>query len=124
MIDTARMTTRARLPRAAVRGLMAAVAYVAVVVAVTLVERQSELAKFSRGTYTDTFSPLLFTRLLTLPGSIVARWPGYPVDGFDDGLFRAVLTDAAQTAFAVTALQALLLGALVALRSLRRSVAR
>lgn len=65
---------RARWPAAA------ATIYLAVTATVAVAEYVSEMSKISRGTYTDTFSPFLFTTLLTLPVSAAhSAWHGYPV---------------------------------------------
>lgn len=66
------------------------VGYLAVVVAVTAAEYVSELQKLSRGSYTDTFSPFLFSECLTFPSNrLFDVWPGYDYStGFDAESWR------------------------------------
>lgn len=62
--------------------------YLLVVVLIFFLEYVSEQSKISRGTYTDTFSPYLFSHLLTLPMSAAHNeWGGYPAR-FDPTQFR------------------------------------
>jgi len=51
-------------------------AYFLFTLAVTAAEVFSEMSKLSRGSHSDTFSPFLFTHLLTFPTSLVhSDWP-------------------------------------------------
>lgn len=68
-----------------------AICYLVVVAATFVLEYRSEQSKISRGTYTDTFSPYLFSHLLTLPMSTAHdEWGGYPTR-FDPAEFRQLV---------------------------------
>ena len=60
--------------------VLIALVYLAVTLTVMVIEYVSEMSKIARGFHTDTFSPFLFTNLLTYPVSAVhprlARLPG------------------------------------------------
>jgi hypothetical protein len=85
-------------------------AYTLLALAVTVVEYLSEVSKIDRGTYSDTFSPFLFTRLLSFPMSaVLPGWPGYPLP-FDEARYRATLRDQLWPTSLGVLLQALLVG--------------
>ncbi len=68
--------------------------YLVVGAVVTAVEYLSEVAKISRGTYTDTFSPYAFTEVLSFPASLVhPAWTAYPAS-FDASVFRRLVREA------------------------------
>jgi hypothetical protein len=79
--------------RAANLLLLLGPAYIAAVSAVVGVEYWSELGKINRGVSTDTFSPTLYSQLVTLPGSalVAGKLPSYPV-AFAADIYRHVLT--------------------------------
>jgi hypothetical protein len=67
---------------------------------VLLLEYRGELSKIGRGFFTDTFSPYLFTHLLTFPASSLhSAWQGYPAD-FDTRAFRVLVAQALPTEIA------------------------
>lgn len=72
--------------------LLASLAYVSLLLTVNEVERASEMAKISRGAYSDTFSPTLFMELLTVPTSsrVTRTLPTYPRT-FDAAAYRMVV---------------------------------
>lgn len=72
--------------------LLVCLAYVSLLVTVNEVERASEMAKISRGVYSDTFSPTLFMELLTVPASwrVTRSLPTYPRT-FDAAAYRRVV---------------------------------
>jgi hypothetical protein len=68
--------------------------YLVASVAVAAVEYLSELSKISRGFFTDTFSPFLYTDILTFPVSeLHADWHGYPAV-FTEPTFRSTVRHA------------------------------
>lgn len=90
--------------------LAAGLVYAALVVVVTRAEYWSELAKLRRGVATDTFSPTVFSELVTLPGSLYVRsgLPSYPVD-FNVEAYRHVVTVRTAALVEVGLVQALLI---------------
>ncbi len=93
------------------RPVTAAAPYLVVAVAVTTAEYVSELSKTSRGTYTDTFSPLLLTQLLTLPLSAAhGAWSGYPAQFSPAAYRQAVHAALVPTAVNILATAALIAG--------------
>jgi hypothetical protein len=104
-------------PRARVKGVtvrprwfwpvLVAGTYAAGGLAVALAEYVSEMAKIGRGTFTDSFSPFLFTDLLTLPTSAVHRHPvDYPAT-FSSSVFRHLVREAVLPALVNVAVQAM-----------------
>lgn len=71
--------------------LLVTLAYVALIFTVNGLERRSEMAKLSRGVFTDTLSPTLGTELITLPAStrVTGNLPNYPTE-FDATAYRRV----------------------------------
>ena len=109
---------------AAAVGAVVAALYVIGVGGVVLLEDHSEVAKLDRGTFTDTFPPLLLSEGLTLPLSAQLPQPVYPdVKSGPDG--RPNITAANRAAVATrrysdlvaVGVQAPLLGAAAALGS-------
>jgi hypothetical protein len=89
--------------------------YLIVTLAVTAAEYFSEMSKVSRGFFSDTFSPFMYTHLLTFPTSAIHRdWHGYPVF-FDQAQFRRILRDAAGPVVLNVVIEAVLVAAVVLL---------
>jgi hypothetical protein len=83
---------------------VSATGYLVVMGAVVTAEYVSEMAKIARGTFTDTFSPFLFTDLLTYPVSSLHRgWQGYPPQFSAVGYRSAVRASIAPTTLNVLA---------------------
>lgn len=98
--------------------------YLLVTLAVMAVEYISEMSKLSRGFYTDTFSPFVYTHVLTIPASAVhSDWPGYPQE-FNEtqwkGIVQHALGPVALTVLIQTALLTTLLLLVVSLNRQRR----
>lgn len=71
---------------------LVALGYYAAAVTALLLEYLSESNKLGRGTYTDTFNPLVFTDIVTWPTSVfVAEWKGYPREA--DAIWQNTLND-------------------------------
>ena len=85
--------------------------YLVLSVSVAAAEYLSEMAKINRGTETDTFSPFLFIKLLTLPTSAAhPAWHGYPAQ-FSAAAYRhAVRSAAAPTAVNIVVNTAVIYG--------------
>lgn len=79
----------------------------------TVAEYVSEMAKIGRRTFTDSFSPYLFTNLLTLPTSAVHPNPvDYPTT-FSAPTFRHLVREAMLPTLVNVAVQALAIAAIV-----------
>lgn len=91
--------------------LAASAAYLVVTVIVAAAEYVSEMSKIGRRTYTDTFSPFLFTKLLTLPMSAAhSAWTGYPVQFSTDAYRHTVRSAVPPTAINIVTTAALIFG--------------
>jgi hypothetical protein len=78
-----------------------------------LLEYFSESKKLSRGSYTDTFNPLILSEIITWPSSVfVATWKGYP-DQFDQAVSRELLNESLSSHFCAIAVQAILVFGIV-----------
>ena len=88
--------------------------YLLVVVAFAGFEYRDESARLDRGAYTDTWSPLVLTHLVTLPLSLqtdngLRRYP----DQFDEPVFRDILRARAKAFLVAGVIQAAVLTVLV-----------
>jgi hypothetical protein len=91
-----------------------AAVYAAAAVLTLVLEYASEMSKISRGMFTDTFEPLVFSELLTFPISTLhSVWHRYP-DAFDAGVYRQHVRDAVWPTVINVAVEALLVAAIVA----------
>ena len=73
------------------------------------------MSKIARGFHTDTFSPFLFTNLLTYPVSAAhADWHGYP-EAFGQALARRTVQDAVGPVVQNVGIEAALVGAIALL---------
>jgi hypothetical protein len=106
------MTCRA-LTRYAVGALVAALLYGFAAASVVVVECHSETTKLARGTYTDTFQPLIFSAVITLPLSAAVDAPTYP-GTFDKTSYQAVIDHARRDYLKAALIQALPVGLLLA----------
>ncbi len=89
--------------------LLFALTYAAVILGVALTTRASEMAKISRGVFSDTFSPTLPAELATWPASLVVddRLPTYPLK-FDRVAYRRVVNERIHRLTTVGLLQVLI----------------
>ena len=105
-----------------------AAVYAAVAVLTLVLEYISEMSKISRGMFTDTLEPVVFSELLTFPMSTVHPvWHRYP-DAFDAAVYRQHVRDAVWPTMVNIAVEAVLLVALVTVvvrlrRGTRRTLA-
>jgi len=120
--------TRNRLRRRAL-GVLAGltVGYVTVSALVLALEYRIEVDKISRGTFTDTFSPFLYTNIVTFPASAFhSVWRGYPEE-FQKTTYRDALHASIEPAIVNIAVQVIVFltvcGVVLALRSSGRSPA-
>jgi hypothetical protein len=75
---------------------------------ILLIEYLSESKKLSRGTYTDTVSPFVWSEVTTWPSSIfVATWQGYP-ERFKRSAWQQSLNDALPSHLWAAVVQAIL----------------
>lgn len=100
--------TRARSGRSWVKlGGLVALGYYALAVTTLLVEYLSESEKLSRGTFTDTFGPLVYAELVAWPTSwFVADWAGYPQQ-FSETEWQKALNDSLPSHIWAIVIQAL-----------------
>jgi len=109
-------------------GGLIALGYVAFAITTLLLEYRSESDKLSRGMYTDTFSPFIFSDLVSWPTSaFVSHWTGYP-DRFSQESWQKALNDAVPGYLWAAVIQALLIFVLIEvagimLRARRSSIA-
>lgn len=71
------------------------------------------MSKLSRGSYSNTFSPFLFTHILTFPTSLVhSDWPGY-TEVFDEAQWKAIVWHALPSVMLTVVIQTVLFVAVV-----------
>lgn len=91
----------------------AGLGYLLVTLGVAAAEYFSEMSKLSRGFATDTFSPFLYTHILTFPTSAMhSDWSGYP-EVFDEAQWRSTVQHAVGPVVLTVLIQAALLAACV-----------
>jgi hypothetical protein len=87
---------------------IAALGYCLLAMSIVLIEYVSESKKLSRGFYTDTFSPLIWSEVTTWPTSMfIANWPGYPYR-FDQPVWQKMLKDSLPSHLGAAVVQAIL----------------
>jgi hypothetical protein len=100
------------------------ISYLVVASATVTLEYTSEMSKISRGMFTDTFAPYVFSELLTLPISkLHPAWHGYP-DGFDPAVYRQLVRNAVWPTLINIVLQVVLIAAVVAVSRRRQTGTR
>lgn len=95
--------------------ILAGVTYLGVSLVVLATEYFSEMSKISRGFYTDTFSPFMWTHIVSFPVSAFhSDWHGYPLF-FDGSTFRRSVRAAVSPAVLNIVIEAVLLASVVLL---------
>lgn len=90
-----------------------AAVYAATAVLALVLEYTSEMSKISRGMFTDTFAPVVFSELLTFPMSTLHPvWHSYP-EAFEPAIYRQHVREAVFPTVVNIAVEAVLLAAIV-----------